>query len=167
MQKKLMSASLAAVVAVLGVTGLSIACSDDPTGPVPVVFTASLSAANEKQANPINSPATGTATLTLRSNDSLDITVMATGLTAAAVASHIHVGGLAVSGNIITPFGITSGVTTGTVVTQTIVLSQVTVGPQQVSGDSVKVLLNNGNAYVNVHTTTNPGGEIRGQVVRQ
>src|SRR3954447_12786003 len=109
MQKRMMSASLAAVLTVLGVAGLSIACSDDPTGPAPVVFTASLNATNEKQANPINSPATGTATLTLRSNDSLDITVMATGLTAAAVASHIHVGGLAVSGGIITPFTINGG----------------------------------------------------------
>jgi hypothetical protein len=167
MQKKLMSASLAAVVAVLGVAGLSVACSDDPTGPAPVVFTASLNAANEKQANPVNSTATGTATLTLRGNDSLDITVMAAGLTAAAVASHIHVGGLPVSGNIVTPFTITTGVTSGTVVTQTIVLSQNVPDGTHATGDSVKVLLNNGNAYVNVHTSTYPGGEIRGQVVRQ
>ena len=165
MHKRLM---LAATVVVLGVAGLSIACSNDPTAPAPVVFTATLNAANEKQANPINSPATGTATLTLRGNDSLDITVMATGLTAAAIASHIHVGGVAVSGGIITPFTLASaGVTTGTVVSQTIVLSQVTVGAQQVSGDSVKVLLNNGNGYVNVHTSTNAGGEIRGQIARQ
>jgi CHRD domain len=164
MQKRLMFAVTAAV---LTVAGLSVACSDDPTGPAPVVFTAALNAANEKQANPINSPATGTATLTLRGNDSLDITVMATGLTAAAVASHIHVGGIAVSGGIITPFTINGGVSSGTVVLQTIVLSQVTLGAQQVSGDSVKVLLNNGNGYVNVHTSTNPGGEIRGQIVRQ
>ena len=164
MHKRLM---LAATVAVLAVAGLSIACSDDPTGPAPVVFTAALNATNERQTNPVNSTATGTATLTLRGGDSLDITIVATGLTAAAIASHIHVGSTAVSGNIITPFGITAGVTSGTVVFQTIVLSQVTVGAQQVSGDSVKVLLTNGNAYVNVHTSTNPGGEIRGQVARQ
>jgi len=33
-----------------------------------------------------------------------------------------------------------------------------------VSLDSLRVLFNNGNAYVNVHTTVNPGGEIRDQV---
>jgi len=33
--------------------------------------------------------------------------------------------------------------------------------------DSLLVLLRNGQAYVNVHTTANPGGEIRGQLVRQ
>ena len=34
-----------------------------------------------------------------------------------------------------------------------------------VSGDSRKTLLNNGNAYVNVHTKNFPGGELRGQVM--
>jgi hypothetical protein len=35
-----------------------------------------------------------------------------------------------------------------------------------ISFDSVLVLLRNGNAYVNVHTTAVPGGEIRGQIVK-
>ncbi len=30
--------------------------------------------------------------------------------------------------------------------------------------DSLVVLMQNGNAYVNVHTTANPGGDIRGQI---
>jgi hypothetical protein len=33
-----------------------------------------------------------------------------------------------------------------------------------VSLDSLRVLFNNGNAYVNVHTSANPAGEIRDQV---
>ncbi len=33
-----------------------------------------------------------------------------------------------------------------------------------ISGDSLKALLNNGNAYVNVHTAAHVPGEIRGQV---
>jgi hypothetical protein len=31
----------------------------------------------------------------------------------------------------------------------------------------VLVLMRNGNAYFNVHTQLNPGGEIRGQIVRR
>jgi hypothetical protein len=33
-----------------------------------------------------------------------------------------------------------------------------------VSLDSLRVLFNNGNAYVNVHTVANTGGEIRDQI---
>lgn len=167
MKKQMMSAASAVMVAVLAAAALSVACSDDPTGPAPVVYTASLNAANERQANPVNSTATGSATLTLRSNDTLDVVIMAAGLTNAAIASHIHAGGVAVSGNVVTPFTINPGVTSGTVVQVQLVLSKLVVGGSQVSPDSVRALLNNGNAYVNVHTTAFGGGEIRGQVVRQ
>ena len=36
-----------------------------------------------------------------------------------------------------------------------------------ITQDSLVVLLRNGNAYGNVHTSAFPGGEIRGQFVRQ
>ena len=35
------------------------------------------------------------------------------------------------------------------------------------SMDSLLVLMNNGHAYVNVHTALNPAGEIRGQIASQ
>ncbi len=38
--------------------------------------------------------------------------------------------------------------------------------PIGMSMDSVLVLLRNGNAYVNVHTTTYPAGELRGQITK-
>jgi hypothetical protein len=46
-------------------------------------------------------------------------------------------------------------------------LNLVTTGNANVSGDSLLVLLNNGNAYVNIHTQNRTGGEIRGQIIRQ
>jgi hypothetical protein len=35
-----------------------------------------------------------------------------------------------------------------------------------VSLDSLRTLFNNGKSYVNIHTSANPGGEIRGNVTR-
>jgi len=54
---------------------------------------------------------------------------------------------------------ITSQQTSGVVVSGTFI------GPEnpQVSGDSLVALLMTGNAYFDVHTVANPGGEIRGQ----
>jgi hypothetical protein len=167
MRKGMMSAASAAIVAVTGTMALSIACGSSTTEPAPIVYTASLNAANERQTNPVNSAAAGVATFTLRGNDSLDFTVMASNLSAPAIASHIHVGGPAVSGPVVNGFQINSGVTTGTVASGTVVLSKLVAGTSQVSGDSLRVLLNNGNAYVNVHTSNFTGGEIRGQVTRQ
>lgn len=168
MRKRLKFALTAALAATAGSATLVLGCnSDDATGPAPETFTAALNAANERQTNPVNSPATGTATFTLRGNDSLDFLVTASNLTSGTTASHIHVGGPAVSGPIVNGFATNTGITSGTVTSGTIVLSKIVPAAGQVSGDSLRVLLNNGNGYVNVHTTTYPAGEIRGQIVKQ
>jgi hypothetical protein len=167
MMKRQLMAMLGVTIAL---TGLAAACSDDSTNPnPPVTYTAVLSAANEIRTTPINSTATGLATLTLRSNDSLDFIVTATGLTGPAIASHIHVGNATQNGAVVNGFTINSGVSTGTVTSGTIVLSKLVAGTPagQISGDSLRVLLNNGNGYVNVHTSQNTGGEVRGQIVKQ
>ena len=144
-----------------------VGCSDSTApAPVPMQFTATLNAANELRTPPVNSTATGTALIVL-SGDTLTYTVTATGLTSSVVASHIHVGTPAtVSGKVVNGFQ-TNAVTTGTVASGFILLSTLVVSTSQVSGDSLRTLLNTGNAYVNVHTSMNPGGEIRGQLVQQ
>ena len=165
-----MPGKIAVYTAALMMTGLGVmsACgSDSSTGPATIHYAATLNAAAEKQANPVNSTATGSASFTLRGNDSLDFAITVAGLTAPATASHIHVGATTVSGPVVNGFTIVSGVTTGTVASGTIVLSKLVAGAGQVSGDSLHVLLENGNAYVNVHTSTYPAGEVRGQIARQ
>jgi hypothetical protein len=161
------------MIAVLGVivllTGIAMSCNNSTDPVPPVLYNASLSATNERQANPVNSTATGLATFALRSNDSLDFVVTVTGLTGPATASHIHVGSGAQNGAVVNGFTINSGVSTGTVAAGTIVLSKLVAGTPagQISGDSLRVLINNGNGYVNVHTSAYPGGEVRGQIVKQ
>ena len=145
------------------------ACGSDSTTTVTttpsVTYVATLNGANERP-NPNTSSATGTATYKL-TGDTLSFTVTVNGLSGPATASHIPVGGAAVSGGVIVPF-VTGSVATGNVTAGTIDLSKtIANGTSTISGDSLKVLLNTGNAYTNIHTAQFGGGEIRGQIIKQ
>jgi hypothetical protein len=140
-------------------------CSDDTTAPAPVTYIATLNGANERP-NANQSTATGTGTYVLSGN-TLSYTVVVTGLTTPASASHLHIGGAAGTGPVLVPYT-TASVTSGQITSGTIDLSQPIVsGSITITGDSLRALLNNGNAYTNVHNSTFPGGEVRGQIVRR
>lgn len=105
---------------------------------------------------------TGVATFTDLGTE-IDATLVLTNMTG-VIASHIH--GPAAAGvntgviiNLFLPNG-----ATGTVNGQVWHGSITNANNANVSLDSLRVLFNNGNAYVNVHTSANPGGEIRDQV---
>jgi hypothetical protein len=154
-------------VAVASVAAVSACGSDSTTPPTitPIIYTSTMNAANERP-NPNASTATGSAVYTLTGN-LLSFTVTVNGLSGPATASHIHVGGPTVAGGVIVPF-VTGAVASGNVTTGTIDLSAtISNGTSTITGDSLKVLLNNGNAYTNVHTALNGGGEIRGQIIKQ
>ena len=147
----------------LGVLSVaSLACGSSTTATQqPIVYASVMNGSNEVPARATT--ATGTATYTLLGN-TLSYVVTVSGLTGPATASHIHSGASAVSGPVIVPFTITNG----TVASGQIDLSQqIVFGTSSITGDSLKVLLNNGVAYTNVHTAQFPGGEIRGQIVKQ
>ena len=159
---------IAGVVALASIAAFAACGSDSTTtvDPTPsVTYTSQLSGANERP-NANTSTATGTATYTLKGN-TLSFVVTVNGLTGPATASHIHVGAATASGGVIVPF-VTGSVQSGNLTSGTIDLTTtVSNGTSSISGDSLKVLLNNGNAYTNVHTSANPGGEIRGQIIKQ
>ena len=164
-----MRSRVIAGVAALATVAAFAACGSDSTttvDPTPTVtYTSQLSAANEKP-NANSSTATGLATYTLKGN-SLSFVVTVNGLTGPATASHIHVGAASATGGVIVPF-VTGSVQSGNLTAGTIDLSTtVSNGTSTITGDSLKVLLNNGNAYTNVHTSANGGGEIRGQIIKQ
>ena len=154
--------------AVLTAIGIAVACSDSTSPTVSgTTYIATMNGANERP-TPNTSTATGTATYVLTGN-SLSYTITVSGLTAPATGAHLHAGSAAVAGPIIVPYTVSS-TQSGTVTTGTIDLSFPVVCGNgcTVTGDSVKVLLNNGNAYANVHNSAAfPGGEIRGQLIRQ
>jgi hypothetical protein len=126
------------------------------------VFDATLLGINETPPNA--SPGTGSAVLTLHNdNITLDVDVVFSGLVAPDTASHIHCcASPGVAASIRLPFttfptGVTSGSFTSTFNLST-ALSGIT------SADFITGM-ETGQAYVNVHSSAFPGGEVRGQVV--
>jgi CHRD domain-containing protein len=158
------------LVTAFAVTAIVAACgSDKPTGPQVTHFNAGLASVNERNADgtpkTISSNATGSAQFTLTGN-TLAVVVAVSGLSGPATASHIHVGASNQNGAVVVPFTIASGVSNGTLVSQSFDLST-TIPGATITADSLMKLMNSGNAYVNVHTAANPAGEMRGQVVKQ
>ena len=139
---------------------LSIAC-EDSTEPRET-FSANLTTAAEVP--PVtNAPnASGTATFTLRGGV-MEYAIDVSGLTGPSVGAHIHgPAAVGVPAGIIVGFSGLTTVTAGRLASGTFT----TATAAGVSFDSVLVLMRNGNAYLNVHTALNPGGEIRGQITR-
>ena len=158
---------------------------DNTTSPPPVSkivnFTASLSPANEPSVagNPTGS---GTFTATLdTSTHVFSWTASFTGLTGNATLAHIHgpfPSGTATSAGVLLNFDPTSAngqAGTNFVFTKTpagTISGAITLTPAlslstTVKGDSLEKLILGGLTYVNIHTATNGGGEIRGQLTKK
>lgn len=122
----------------------------------PLALTAALSGANERP-EPVNTPATGSGTLTLEDN-TLTFQITYTGLLSAATAAHVH-GPATVSETAppmidLAPFNGGAFGTSGTLAGSVILTAE------------QKAAILAGKSYLNIHTADFGGGEIRGQVVR-
>lgn len=116
-------------------------------------YTADLKGSSEVPSN--TTTGTGSATVTIDANNKITWNVSFSGLTGPATAVHIH--GPA-------PVGKNAGVliwlsTKGKTATSPVSGSGTFTATQAAD-------LSNGQCYVNVHTNANPGGEIRGQLVK-
>jgi CHRD domain/Secretion system C-terminal sorting domain len=110
-----------------------------------------LQGSQEMPPNP--SVATGEANILLeRSTNKVFLTGKFANLTTNISNAHIHVGRTAVNGGVIIGLTFTPGVTSGTLH-----------GTGTFTNDHEDSLIN-ARTYVNVHSTTYPGGEIRGQI---
>ncbi|GAB3170695.1 hypothetical protein GCM10027059_37520 [Myceligenerans halotolerans] len=96
--------------------------------------------------------ASGSFTYTI-AGDTLCYTLTARNLTAPAAAAHVHVGERRVAGPVVVPLTVGAGTTfevSACVVADPALLAAIQDAPRDY--------------YVNVHTPTFPGGEIRGQL---
>jgi hypothetical protein len=124
-------------------------------------YIADLASSSEVPSN----MSTGMGTATFKLDDAkLTYDIRVTGLTGPATAAHIHLGAMGMAGPAIYPFNVMK-VADGTVASGSIDLKKPITAT--INGDSLKTLLNTGNAYVNVHTAAHPGGEVRGQIIKK
>ena len=105
---------------------------------------------------PVATAGTGLGSITVNTiSGAISGVVNFSGLTTPATAGHIHVGAAGVNGPVIVPLIGGLGVTAGAM---TVPLGAVLLPAQ------ITALRANG-LYLNIHTTANLGGEIRGQII--
>ena len=168
--------------AVLGSFGLLVgvaACgSSSPStnpSPAPLVFTAQLLPANELgNINGGETSGSGTATMTMivtrdasgsltSANMTFNETMTGFPSTTNVILAHIHVGTSSVNGGIVWNTGVASG---------DVPLTNGAGGFQKLNvnvpdlNTANQIIANPAGFYFNVHTTANPGGVMRGQLVR-
>jgi hypothetical protein len=116
-------------------------------------YTANMNGSSEVPPN--TTTGTGSATVTIDANNKITWNVSFSGLTGPAFAVHIH--GPA-------PVGKNAGVLIWLSTKGKTAASPVSGSATFTAGQASD--LSNGLCYVNVHTKANPGGEIRGQLVK-
>jgi hypothetical protein len=150
-----------------GRTYVNVHTTQHPDGEIrghlgPAVFQATLSGSEEVP--PVSTGATGLATVTLNGEQTeLAVTLEFSGLGSSPAAAHIHVGARGANGPIV--FTLATAPLSSPVRRT---LTAADLEPRPAQGirsfeDAVDAILS-GNAYVNVHSASNPGGEIRGQL---
>src|SRR5262245_3338058 len=159
-----------AIILAVAATALGFASSAHAA-----TYFATLSGANENPAT--GSPGTGTATVILDTTaHTLQVVVAFSGLTSNTTAAHIHCcvtppGNAGVATTTPTFAGFPLGVTSGTYNQTFNTLVAGTWNPAFITANggtpasaeaTLAAGLAAGLAYLNIHTTTNPGGEIRG-----
>ncbi len=132
-------------------------------------LTAQLNGGNEVPG--VVTGSAGTATVTWNSTTKAGTYVVtAYNVPVGTTASHIHVGAVGVGGPVVINFTVPAGgISNDFALTGTFGCTDVTVRAAQGinSCEDFEQALMLNNTYVNLHTTANPGGEIRGQLIKQ
>lgn len=108
--------------------------------------------------------ASGTATVVVDQAHSLITVTLATDGLVDVVAAHIHVGPVGVSGPVIFPLYSPADGPFTSPHTTTVTAADLIPAPGAETFDEAVAAILNGGTYVNIHTTANPNGAIRGQV---
>ena len=140
--------TLIAAVALSGALAFIAGCA--PMAPMSgTMSSTSYALSGSFEVPPVTTTATGTAVVTIDADRSVKATVTVNSMS--ATASHIHEGAAGTNGPVIVPFTKTGDNTFAAPADAKLTEAQYA---------SYKA----GNLYVNVHSTKNPGGEVRAQL---
>jgi len=151
----------------LAIAGLFVLLVSSQAQAQTINFTAALSGGNEVPGVVTGSVGTGTVSVNLATQVvtyRIDVYNMPVGTT----ASHFHIGAAGVSGPVVVNFTVATGISNDFAISGTASATDLVQRAAQGinSWEDFIQALQLGNVYMNVHSTANPGGEIRGQVVR-
>jgi hypothetical protein len=152
----------------LAIAGLFVLLVSAQAQAQTLTFTATLSGGSEIPGIVTGSVGTSTVTWNMTTKTGtyrVDVYNMPVGTT----ASHIHVGAAGVAGPVVINFTVPAGgISNDYALSGTFSCTDVTVRAAQGinSCEDFEQTIILGNMYVNVHSTVNPGGEIRGQLIR-
>jgi hypothetical protein len=152
--------------AVLFAGAAFVALAAAPASAQTYTLTASLNGANETPAA-INTGAFGSATVIVdMTNRTVTYTVDVFNLPSGVSASHIHAGAAGTSGPVVVNFAPPVPASNDFRFTGTVKDTEFILRPDQGirSPDDMFQAILGGNSYVNVHSSVNGGGEIRGQL---
>lgn len=133
-----------------------------------VQLTANLNGGTEAP-NKVSTGSLGTAVVSVdTTNKEITVNLEVFNLPTGTVGGHIHVGGPDVAGPIIFDLAPASGMTGDFTLNQRLSSANLVVRTAQgiLTIDDAIQALTGGNCYINVHTSANPAGEIRGQLIR-
>jgi hypothetical protein len=131
----------------MGAAALLAAGCTQMTSPAPTGSNVILD--GKQEVPPVSTAATGSGIIKVLMDRSVSGSVMTSGV--AGTAAHIHMAATGTNGPVIVPLNRTGD-------------NEWSVPPSIRLNDAQYEAFRLGNLYVNVHSATNPGGEIRGQI---
>jgi CHRD domain len=166
-----------AILLGLGIASLAIASTRDhgksKSNQTQTQFTAFLNGQSETPA--VHTKGTGKLTLTINADNTMAYTLTYSGLNNPALVAHVHFAQPNVAGNVVfflcgggSKPACPPGTTTTATVTGTVAASDILAPLNQglAAGDLAGAVqeIRAGLMYANIHTSSSPGGEIRGQL---
>ena len=155
------------LLSVIAGVAAGLLISSMPASAQVVTLSANLNGGEETPAPGLLTGAVGTALVSVdATNEELAVTLALFNIPTGTAAGHIHIAPKGIAGPVVIGFPIPAGRTGDLSLTFRVGSAAFTARPEigiNTISDAIQAIVG-GNAYVNIHTSQYPGGEIRGQL---